>query len=63
MWQHFEAGGEIDHVVERRAEFAAQNEFHYDFRFAVDDVDVYLETILRVTLTGPEITVVSMHRQ
>lgn len=35
MWQHVEAGGEIDQVREQRPEFAGCFEFHYDLRFAI----------------------------
>jgi hypothetical protein len=62
MWQHVEAGGEIDQVREQRPEYAAFFEFHYDLRFAVGGCIIYVETVLQVTSTGPEITVVNIHQ-
>jgi len=35
MWEHIEAGGEMDQVREQRPEYAASFEFHYDLRFSV----------------------------
>lgn len=61
MFEHVQAGGVIDRVRERRPEFGVAYECHYDFRIAIDGRNVYIETVLNETRTGPTITVVSMH--
>lgn len=59
--EHVKSGGEIDKTKETRPEYTGRHEFHYDFRFRVDGLDVYIETVLDETRTGPVVTVVSTH--
>ena len=61
MFEHLQRGGKIDQVRERRPEYDGLYEYHYDFRFAIEDRRVYIETVLDETSTGPTVTVVSMH--
>lgn len=53
------AGGKIDQVAERRG---FDNPYHYDFRPRINNLDVYVETVLRVDRMGPQLYVVSTHR-
>jgi len=39
--------GVIDEVRETRPEYAERYEYHYDLRFTIQDVEVYLESCLR----------------
>lgn len=55
---YVQAGGKVDQVVERRG---FDDAFHYDFRPRIDNMDVYVETVLRVSRTGPTISIVSVH--
>ena len=59
MLEHVNSGGEIDQTREALDEYRDKHEFHYDFRFQVDGIDVYLETLLDQRKTGPVVTVVS----
>jgi hypothetical protein len=61
MLEHVRAGGEIDKTKETRPEYTGRHEFHYDFRFRVDGIEIYIETVLDETRTGPVVTVVSTH--
>lgn len=61
MVEHVKSGGEIDKTKETRPEYTGRHEFHYDFRFRVDGLDIYIETVLDETKTGPVVTVVSTH--
>ena len=61
MRDHARAGKKIDEVRERRPEYAAHREYHYDFRLFIAGKHTYIETILDETTTGPMITVVSIH--
>ena len=61
MLVHVEQGGEIDQVREKRPEFASMHEFHYDLRMSRGEREIYFETVLDETPTGPEIRVVSAH--
>ena len=61
MYQHAQAGGEIDEVREKREAHRDDTQFHYDFRLRIESLDVYLETVLAVTRTGPILRVVSAH--
>ncbi|MEX2216775.1 MAG: hypothetical protein WD768_21855 [Phycisphaeraceae bacterium] len=45
MAGHVQAGGKIDQVEERRAEYL-DFRFHYDFRLKIGERRVYIETIL-----------------
>ena len=55
---YIEAGSKVDQVVERRG---FDDRFHYDFRPRILDLDVYVETVLRISCTGPTLFVVSVH--
>ena len=44
MFEHVEAGGEIDEVKETRPEWSDQYEFHYDLRVSIQDKPIYIET-------------------
>jgi len=55
------AGGEIDQTRERRDPYASSTAFHYDFRFRFAGQDVYIETVINETRTGPVVTIVNMH--
>jgi hypothetical protein len=46
MYEYVEAGGEIDEVPEKDPDWATEHEFHYDLRFTIGDVRVYIETRL-----------------
>ena len=46
MYEHVEAGGEIDEVRETRLEWSDEYEFHYDLRFTIQDKPLYIETRL-----------------
>ena len=59
MLAHVQNGDEIDQVVERRGGHLYES--HFDFRFQMDGLDVYIETVLKETKTGPTISIVSMH--
>jgi hypothetical protein len=61
MFRFAEAGGEIDQVRETRPEWTEQ-EFHYDFRFAIGGRLLYIETTLvEDDPDDPTIHVVSIH--
>ena len=61
MLVHVEQGYEIDQVREKRPEFASFQEFHYDLRLTAGEKEIYLETVLDETPTGPEVRVVNAH--
>lgn len=61
MYEHVEAGGEIDQIREHRERYRDQHEFHFDFRLQIAKRRVYIETTLSITNTGPKITIVNMH--
>ncbi len=46
MYEHVEAGGEIDEVRETRPEWSDEYEFHHDLRLTIQDRPVYIETRL-----------------
>jgi hypothetical protein len=46
MQEHVAAGGQIDEVRETRPEWSSEHEFHYDLRFTIEGVPVYVETRL-----------------
>ncbi len=61
MFEHVEAGGEIDQVPERRPEWN-DRPFHYDLRISVAGRLLYIETILLDDdPDDPVIRVVSIH--
>lgn len=61
MFQHVDAGGEIDQVKETRPEWSASR-YHYDFRIPLGERLVYIETILVEDVPeDPIIQVVSIH--
>ena len=45
LYQHVEAGGEIDEQKERRTEWD-DHEFHFDLRVRIETRHVYFETLL-----------------
>ena len=45
MFEHVEGGGSIDEVEEKRPEWS-EYEYHYDLRFSVQGVKVYVESRL-----------------
>ena len=65
MFEHVNAGGEIDEVPETRAEWSGQYEFHHDLRLIIHDRRVYIETRLtyRLPVVADEswILVVNVH--
>lgn len=61
MFQHVHEGNEIDQVVEKREGHRDENRFHFDFRFRVDGLDVYVETVLREFRNEATIAIVNMH--
>ena len=61
MFEHVEAGGEIDQVAEQRPEWN-DRPFHYDLRISVGGRLLYIETILLDDDPGdPVLRVVSIH--
>ena len=58
LLSYVNSGGKIDQVVERRG---YDDPFHYDFRPRINNLDVYVETVLRVDRMGPTLHVVSAH--
>src|SRR6267142_6843308 len=61
MYQHVEAGGEIDQIPEQRPEWN-DRDFHYDFRLRIDHRLIYIETVLvDDDPDDPTIYVVSIH--
>jgi hypothetical protein len=61
MFEHLEAGGEIDQVKETREEYL-EHEHHYDFRIRIGGRLVYLETRLdQEDPDEPVIHVVNAH--
>jgi hypothetical protein len=61
MFEHVEAGGEIDRTPEKRDRYRDEHEFHFDFRLTIDGRRLYIETVLDCTRTGPTLTIVNMH--
>ena len=65
MYEHVEAGGEIDEVRETRDEWSDEYEFHHDLRFTIQDRPVYIETRLNYQLpvipNDSSILVVNVH--
>jgi hypothetical protein len=65
MHEYVETGGEIDEVRETRPEWASDYEYHYDLRFTVQGVPVYVETRLRYrppfVSDEPTIIMVNVH--
>lgn len=55
---YVQAGGKVDQVAERRE---YDEPFHYDFRPCLSNLNVYVESVLRVSRTGPTISIVSVH--
>jgi hypothetical protein len=61
LYQHVEAGGEIDQVPERRPEWN-DRDFHYDLRLTVAGRRLYVETVLLDDdPDDPLIQIVSIH--
>jgi hypothetical protein len=60
MYEHVQAGREVDQVKERRHGHQDNYEFHFDLRFTLNGRRVYIETTLDNTRTGPMITIVNM---
>lgn len=61
MWQHVQAGGEIDQVPERRPEWS-DYDYHYDLRLRIADRLLYIETVLLDDdPDDPTIRIVSIH--
>ena len=58
LLSYVRAGGKIDQVVERRG---FDDQYHYDFRIRIATLDVYIETVVRISRTGPAISVMSTH--
>jgi len=46
MFEHVASGGEIDEIVESRAEWRDLHEFHHDLRIPIQGKLVYVETRL-----------------
>ena len=46
MHEYVAAGGQINEVRETRPEWSSEHEFHYDLRFPIEGVPVYIETRL-----------------
>lgn len=67
MHEYVATGGEIDEVVEQRENWRDREEFHYDLRFEIQGVRVYIETCLRYRLPivddESSIIVVNIHEQ
>ena len=67
MYEHVEAGGEIDEVRETRPGWSDEYEFHYDLRFTIQDRPVYIETRLNyhipVVRDDSTILVVNIHER
>jgi hypothetical protein len=65
MHEHLLDGGKIDEVSETRPPWSGDYPYHYDFRFTIDHVPVYIETRLnyRLPLKPDEswILVVNVH--
>ena len=61
MLAHVQNGNEIDQVVETREAHCDENRFHFDFRFQIDGLHVYIETVLKESKTGAFVVVVNMH--
>jgi hypothetical protein len=61
MFLHYQSGGKIDQVKETRSPYDQHYEYHYDFRLTISNREVYIETVLDTTATGPTITIVNMH--
>ena len=65
IYEHVEAGGEIDEVRETRPEWSDEYEFHHDLRFTIQDRPVYIETRLNYQLpvipNDSSILVVNVH--
>jgi hypothetical protein len=61
MFRHVEEGGVIDQVQETRPEWTASR-YHYDFRIAIGERLVYIETVLVEDVPDdPTVHVVSIH--
>ncbi|HUU94427.1 MAG TPA: hypothetical protein VM487_01710 [Phycisphaerae bacterium] len=63
MWEHVQAGGEIDEVRERRPEWS-EHKFHHDLRLKIAGRLVYVETRLLMDERDIEhstINVVNIH--
>ena len=50
MFEHVDAGGEIDEVFERRPEWSDSYQFHHDLRLTMHNKSVYVETRLHCQL-------------
>jgi hypothetical protein len=63
MWEHVQAGGEIDEVPERRPDWI-QHKFHHDLRLRIAGRLVYVETRLLMDdrdVADSTINVVNIH--
>ncbi len=58
--KHIASNGAIDQVEETREEYVHYG-FHYNFRIAILDRNVYIETVLSDHSMGPVVTIVNIH--
>jgi hypothetical protein len=63
MFEHVNAGGEIDEIPESRPEWSEVHEFHHDLRLTIHDKQVYIETRLnhRLPVVTDESWIVTVH--
>ena len=61
LLSHVLSGAKIDQVREKREGHEDDAQFHYDFRIRIDDTDLYVETVLDETKTGPVLRIVNVH--
>ena len=65
--EHVNGGGEIDEVAETRSNWSGEYSYHYDLRFVIEGVPVYVETRLLCRIPfipdEPRIEVVNIHGQ
>ena len=65
MFEHVDAGGRVDEVLEVRPEWFGKHEFHHDLRLTINRKQVYIETRLkhRIPVLADEssIVVVNIH--
>lgn len=58
LYEYVENGGKVDQVLERRG---FDDRYHYDFRVRIGESDIYVESTLSETKTGPVVSIVSVH--
>lgn len=61
MYEHAKAGRKIDRVRETRPPWCYSHDYHFDYLLTIEGRQVYIETVLDNTRTGPTITIVNMH--